>query len=83
MHPQIRQIDSVRFQIDPGFVENMNVPGMFYANSSLSELVFGELEACKDGADNTGFIPAVRQIANAATLPGIVKYRSVFCRSLE
>lgn len=73
------------------------MPGTFYVNDVLRELVFEELETfCTRGAQGGGFIPAVRktystavdarsllhltsvppqqlkQIANVASLPGIV-----------
>ena len=42
-------------------------------NESLKELMFDELkESCNRGGDG-GFLPAMRQIANVAALPGIVK----------
>mmetsp|Transcript_26303 Transcript_26303/g.43089 ORF Transcript_26303/g.43089 Transcript_26303/m.43089 type:complete len:547 (+) Transcript_26303:198-1838(+) len=66
----IEKIDSLRYRINIGFVPNMNVPGMFFVNDTLSKLVFEELEASSKGGG--GFLPAVRQIANVASLPGIV-----------
>ncbi|CAE7518692.1 Rtcb [Symbiodinium microadriaticum] len=51
----------------------MRVPGLFYVNDKLQELVIEELEHhCKSGGYG-GFLPAVKQIANVAALPGIVK----------
>lgn len=32
------------YRIDQGFVPNMRVPGAFYVNDSLEELVFDELK---------------------------------------
>ena len=62
------------FTIDKGFVQGMNVPGKFYVNSSLEKIVFDELrDHCQRGAFG-GFLPAVKQIANVAGLPGIVKH---------
>ena len=64
----------------------MRVEGMFYVNDALKgrcrflrkrrlnafpDLVFDELEKSGVGGHG-GFIPAVQQIANVATLPGIV-----------
>merc|ERR1711965_816312 len=52
----------------------MCVPGTFYVNAALQELVFSELKQyCHDSAQQ-GFLPALKQIANVASLPGIVKH---------
>jgi tRNA-splicing ligase RtcB (3'-phosphate/5'-hydroxy nucleic acid ligase) len=49
----------------------MRVPGEFYVNNALKNLLFEELE--QYAVQNRGhFLPAIRQIANVATLPGIV-----------
>eukprot|EP00168_Porphyra_purpurea_P016550 TRINITY_DN5396_c0_g1_i1.p1 TRINITY_DN5396_c0_g1~~TRINITY_DN5396_c0_g1_i1.p1 ORF type:complete len:462 (+),score=137.64 TRINITY_DN5396_c0_g1_i1:24-1388(+) len=69
----VSRLDDTSYEIRPGFVEGMRVPGRFFVNPQLEKLVFGELElACERGADGGGFLPAVKQIANVATLPGIV-----------
>lgn len=49
------------------------MPGYFYANGRLEELTFEELKAQSGGEGGGGFLPAVKQIANVAALPGIVK----------
>eukprot|EP00308_Calcidiscus_leptoporus_P009132 CAMPEP_0119376718 /NCGR_PEP_ID=MMETSP1334-20130426/40964_1 /TAXON_ID=127549 /ORGANISM="Calcidiscus leptoporus, Strain RCC1130" /LENGTH=476 /DNA_ID=CAMNT_0007395369 /DNA_START=180 /DNA_END=1610 /DNA_ORIENTATION=- len=50
----------------------MKVPGTFYVNPPLQELVFSELQQfCRADARH-GFLPALKQIANVAALPGIV-----------
>lgn len=62
-----------RYDIAVGFVPNMRAPGTFYVNEVLAPLVFGELEAAAArGGAAGGFLPAVKQIANVACLPGIV-----------
>ena len=69
----ITQLTDCKYEIRPGFVPNMTVPGYFYVNSALKDLVFGELaDHCVSGGYG-GFLPAVKQIANVAALPGIVK----------
>merc|ERR1719379_2611527 len=69
-----RQTDTM-FAIKAGFVPNMNVPGRFYVNSALERLMFDELRSFSRMSNNVGgFLPAVKQIANVAALPGIVKY---------
>lgn len=42
-------------------------------NSGLEKLLFDELEQ-SGRSEGTGFLPAVKQIANVASLPGIVKH---------
>ncbi len=67
----IRRLTPWKFEIDRGFVGHMNVPGTFYVNSALEELMFDELRShCQSGGYG-GFLPAVKQIANVAALPGM------------
>uniref|UniRef100_A0AC35EYU7 RNA-splicing ligase RtcB homolog n=1 Tax=Panagrolaimus sp. PS1159 TaxID=55785 RepID=A0AC35EYU7_9BILA len=68
----IERVSPVEFKIKKGFVPNMNVEGKFYVNSNLEKLMFEELEQSSTAAGIGGFIPAVRQIANVASLPAIV-----------
>ena len=69
----IERISPVEFRIKKGFVPNMNVEGRFYVNKNLEKMVFDELEQ-SNRSFGTGFLPAVKQIGNVASLPGIVKY---------
>lgn len=49
----------------------MQVPGKFYVNSALEPLIFEELEAFhQPGGSGGGFIPAMKQLSNVASLPG-------------
>ena len=48
------------------------VEGRFYVNSALEDLVFDELKQQCAAAGHGGFLPAIKQIANVAALPGIV-----------
>ena len=48
------------------------VEGMFYVNETLKEMIFEELRQSGQRGDG-GFLPAVKQVANVAALPGIVK----------
>eukprot|EP01129_Flabellula_baltica_P016018 TRINITY_DN8359_c0_g1_i1.p1 TRINITY_DN8359_c0_g1~~TRINITY_DN8359_c0_g1_i1.p1 ORF type:complete len:501 (+),score=111.25 TRINITY_DN8359_c0_g1_i1:22-1524(+) len=64
------QLDSVTWKIKEGFVPNMRTSAKFYANESLVVDIFDELD--KNLKKDTQFVPAVEQIANVATLPGIV-----------
>lgn len=68
----IERLSPNSFLIKKGFQSNMNVEGIFYANSRLEKLMFDELRnACRPGMTG-GFLPGVKQIANVAALPGIV-----------
>jgi len=51
----------------------MRVPGKFYVNGALRQLMFDELEFHVRKGGVGGFLPAMKQIANVAGLPGIVK----------
>jgi hypothetical protein len=68
----IEKINDHEYRIKPGFVPHMLVPGTFFVNDRLSQLVFDELEAAAGEGGVGGFLPAVRQVANVAALPGIV-----------
>mmetsp|Transcript_25834 Transcript_25834/g.68301 ORF Transcript_25834/g.68301 Transcript_25834/m.68301 type:complete len:515 (-) Transcript_25834:56-1600(-) len=71
----IKQETPNMYSIKPGFVKGMNVPGRFYVNSALEKLVFDELRSYSRQSSNVGgFLPAIKQIANVAALPGICKY---------
>lgn len=68
----LQQLSPCKFRIDIGFVPGMRVPGHFYVNDSLRELVLGELRESCGSRGYGGFLPAIKQIANVAALPGIV-----------
>lgn len=67
----LEKISHNTWRIKKGFVPNMRVEGRFYANKNLEPLVFEELRHSNKGG---GFLPAIKQIANVAGLPGIVGY---------
>lgn len=69
----INRITPWKYQINKGFVPNMLVDGFFYVNKPLEELLFEELATHCNSGGYGGFLPAVKQIANVAALPGIVK----------
>ncbi len=69
----IESIAPCQYLVKQGFVPNMRVPGTFYVNERLRSLIFEELQAAVDKGGVGGFLPAVKQIANVAALPGIVK----------
>ena len=64
------------FRIKKDFVPNMQVEGRFYVNDRLKKLMFDELSHHSRSQGVGGFLPAVKQIANVASLPGIV-HRSI------
>lgn len=69
----IKLVSPCRYDIAIGFVPNMRAPGTFFVNDVLAPLVKAELEKATDPSSNSaGFLPAVKQIANVASLPGIV-----------
>jgi tRNA-splicing ligase RtcB (3'-phosphate/5'-hydroxy nucleic acid ligase) len=61
-----------KFRIEKGFVPNMRVPAEFYVNASLEQLNLDELKQFCESEGVGGFLPAVKQIANVASLPGII-----------
>lgn len=65
----------MQFDIDIGFVPHMKVPGSFYLNKDLLDLQMEELQQYSSASGVGGFLPAVKQIANVAALPGIVGVR--------
>jgi hypothetical protein len=71
----IRRIGPVQYEIAPGFVPHMRVPGTCYVNTDLEGLIFDELKAFCNSGGHGGFLPAVKQLANVAALPGIVQAR--------
>ena len=68
----IENRDPTSYVIKIGFVANMRVPGIFYVNKFLAGLTFEELKQHAERGRAGGFLPAVKQIANVASLPGIV-----------
>ena len=68
----IRKIDDYTYHIEVGFVPYMRVPGQLFLNESLTELILEELEQFIDSKGVGGFLPAVKQVANVASLPGII-----------
>ena len=68
----IERIQGCTFRIKKGFVPNMKVEGRFYVNERLESLMLDELRHFCDAQGVGGFLPAVTQISNVASLPGIV-----------
>lgn len=66
----LEKISHNTWRIKKGFVPNMRTEGRFYVNKNLEPLMFEELR--QSDTKGGGFLPAVKQIANVACLPGIV-----------
>lgn len=66
MTDYFEQIDDNRWRVNKGFVENMRTDAIFYANEALAEVILEEIH----DSTSSGFIPAVKQLANVAGLPG-------------
>lgn len=71
----IQQLSPYHYRVAEGFVPGMRVPGVFYVNDRLKGLLLEELQAFCQRGEHGGFLPAVKQIANVAALPGIVQVR--------
>jgi hypothetical protein len=70
-----------RYRIDPGFVPGMRVPAFLLVNDELEELLLEELQhASKEGGG--GFLPAMKQVANVASLP-VRTYACVCVRTTD
>ena len=72
----LKRISSTRYQIQLGFVPNMKVPAEVIVNNDLQTLLVQELrDSCCGPKSQAGsaFVPALRQAANVAALPGIVR----------
>lgn len=54
------------------------VPGYVYVNETLKTLLFDELDQFITAKGVGGFLPALNQIGNVATLPGIVNVMHTF-----
>ena len=70
----LEQKSACQWGIKQGFVPGMRVPGTFYVNAALQKLVFDELAQYCHASSRQGFLPALKQIANVASLPGIVRH---------
>ena len=70
----INKVGECAYIVKKGFVPGMNVEGKIYVNDKLKDLLFDELEDFTAHGGHGGFIPAVKQIANVSSLPGIVGY---------
>jgi tRNA-splicing ligase RtcB len=69
----VHRLDAQSYQIALDFVPNMRAPARFYVNDALAPLMFDELKhQVANSSGVGGFLPAMKQLANVAALPGIV-----------
>lgn len=68
----LERLTPYSWRIKKGFVPNMKVEGVFYVNQPLEALMFEELKHSVQQGLVGGFLPGMKQIANVASLPGIV-----------
>ena len=74
----LKRLSSTKYRVHKGFVPNMKVSADIIVNGDLQNLLIQELRdtcSCCDTQTHgdSSFIPALRQAANVAALPGIVK----------
>lgn len=68
MRPYVERLDPCRVLIKKGAAIGMHVDAICYANDALLPQMLAECN------NTSGFLPALRQMANVASLDGIVKY---------
>uniref|UniRef100_A0A7S3QAF7 RNA-splicing ligase RtcB homolog n=1 Tax=Chaetoceros debilis TaxID=122233 RepID=A0A7S3QAF7_9STRA len=70
----LEKISPTRYRVNIGFVPNMKIHADVIVNDELEKLLLAELKEANDSQmDSASFIPALKQMANVAALPGIVK----------
>jgi len=67
----LEKISPTAYRINVGIVPNMRVPAVVLVNDELEELLLEELKESSSGGSG-GILPALKQVANVAALPGIV-----------
>ncbi|WIA31617.1 hypothetical protein OEZ86_002502 [Tetradesmus obliquus] len=68
---ELKQIAPFTFEIKQGSTRGMAVPARFFASPLLLDMVVREAQA-SGGGGGGGFTASLQQLANVATLPGIV-----------
>eukprot|EP01025_Chloroclados_australasicus_P033963 TRINITY_DN3476_c1_g1_i4.p1 TRINITY_DN3476_c1_g1~~TRINITY_DN3476_c1_g1_i4.p1 ORF type:complete len:755 (+),score=136.04 TRINITY_DN3476_c1_g1_i4:86-2266(+) len=63
----VKQVGECEFMVGKGYVKGMKVDARFYASNLLLDQLISEVEA-----PGGNFSPAMQQLANVATLPGII-----------
>lgn len=67
----LKKVSECCFEVPIGTISGMKVPGKVFVNDQLHQVLMEEYERSKS-LGSTSFIPALVQICNVATLPGIV-----------
>lgn len=67
----LHQVDANFCHLDIGLVPNMRVPGKIYVRDGLRQMLLDEVKQYHE-QKGRGFLPALYQIGNVASLPGIV-----------
>jgi hypothetical protein len=66
------KLNDYQYEIQLGFVPNMKVKCHVYVNESLFKLLMEELQQFVEAKGVGGFLPALKQTANVASLPGAI-----------
>ena len=70
---RVTRVGPLEFELSRDWAPGMRVPARFFANEALLRLLADEAaDAQAGGASGGGFSSALQQLANVATLPGIV-----------
>jgi len=69
LYGYVERLDENRLLIKKGLVKGMNVDGVVYVNKQLLPQMFAEFEKT-----DTTIVCSLLQVANAASLPGILRY---------
>jgi hypothetical protein len=70
---RVTRVGPLEFELSREWAPAMRVPARFFANTALLRLLADEAaDAQAGGASGGGFSSALQQLANVATLPGIV-----------
>ena len=64
---------TVRYNLSWAAQHIVIAAGVFYVNDRLKGLIYEELQQSYSRNGVGGFLPAVKQVANVAALPGIVE----------
>ena len=69
LYGYVARLDANRVVLRQGLVPGMRVDGVVYVNKDLLPQMFAELEH-----NSAGIVGALQQVANVASVPGIVRY---------
>ena len=69
LYGYVERLDENRVVLRKGLVPGMRVDGVVYVNRDLLPQMFAEYEN-----NSAGFVGALQQVANVASVPGVVRY---------